>query len=65
MDVSSIAQAATTIAETGLRQEVAVSVLRKAMDIEAGNAAALIAALPPVSGHNLPPHLGQHIDTTA
>lgn len=65
MDVSSIASLATTIAETATRQEVGVAVMKKAMDIQASSAEALLQALPPVSGANLPPHLGQNINTTA
>jgi Putative motility protein len=65
MDVSNIANLATTLANTGTAQAIAVTIQRKAMDIEASSASALLAALPPVEKPNLPPHLGQHIDTTA
>jgi hypothetical protein len=47
---------------------VGVAVLKKALDIEAQGAMQLIAALPQPpqqSAANLPPHLGQNIDTTA
>lgn len=47
---------------------VGLSVLKKAIDIEAQGAMALIAALPQPpqqSAANLPPHLGQNINTTA
>lgn len=47
---------------------VGMAVLKKAMDIQAQNAAALIAALPQPpqqSAANLPPNLGQNINTTA
>lgn len=63
MDVSSIAQAATTIADTGTKQQVGIAVLKKAQDIQATSAQALINALPPVQ--NLPAHLGNNINTTA
>ncbi|HZW24897.1 MAG TPA: YjfB family protein [Gallionella sp.] len=45
---------------------VGLSVLKKAIDIEAQSAMALIAALPqPPQPANLPPHLGRNINTTA
>ena len=66
MDVSSIAQAATSIAETGTKQAVGIAVLKKAQDIQASSASALIEAIPPVpSAPNLPAHLGSRINTTA
>lgn len=66
MDVSSIAQLSTTIADTGTKQAVGVAVLKKAQDIQASSAAALIEAIPPVpSAPNLPSHLGNTINTTA
>jgi hypothetical protein len=66
MDAMSIARLATTIAETGTRQEVSMTVLKKAMDVQASSAAALLEALPPVQGSsNLPAHLGNRINTTA
>ncbi|WP_366844524.1 YjfB family protein [Flavobacterium sp.] len=37
--------------------------LKKAQDIQASSASALIEAIPPVP--NLPPHLGNNINTTA
>lgn len=63
MDVTGIAQAATTIADTGTKQAVGVAVLKKAQDMQASSAAALIEAIPPVP--NLPAHLGNTINTTA
>ncbi|MEV4778435.1 YjfB family protein [Burkholderia sp. LMU1-1-1.1] len=66
MDVSSIAQAATSIAETGTKQAVGIAVLKKAQDIQASSAQALIEAIPPVpSAPKLPSHLGNTINTTA
>lgn len=47
---------------------VGVTVLKKAIDIQAQSAMALIAAIPQPpqqSAANLPPHLGQNINTTA
>ncbi|MCK9201921.1 MAG: YjfB family protein [Gallionella sp.] len=47
---------------------VGMAVLKKAIDIEAQSAMALIAAIPQPpqqSAANLPPNLGQNINTTA
>lgn len=47
---------------------VGMTVLKKAMDIQAQSAMALIAAIPQPpqqSAANLPPNLGQNINTTA
>ena len=63
MDTLAIASLATNVSTTQLAYRAGVAVLKKALDIQAANAAALIAALPPVP--NLPGHLGQNIDTTA
>jgi hypothetical protein len=66
MDVSGIARLATTIADTGLRQEVGVAVLKKAQDIQASSASALIEAIPPATpASNLPANLGTRINTKA
>ncbi len=65
MDVTNIANLATTIATTATNQEVGVAVLKKAVDIQATSAAALLEALPPTTSANLPPHLGQNVNTTA
>lgn len=66
MDVGSIAQLSTTMAETGTRNAVGMAVLKKAQDIQSSTATALIEALPPVpSAPNLPSHLGNRINTTA
>ncbi len=47
MDVSSIAAAASANAAGQIRQDVSVSVLKKAMDIGASHALQLLEALPP------------------
>ena len=66
MDVTGIAQLATSIADTGTRQAVGVAVLKKAQEIQSSTATALIEALPPVpSAPNLPSHLGNRVNTTA
>jgi len=64
--VSGIAQLATTIADTGTKQAVGIAVQKKAEDLQASSAAALVEAIPPVSSTpNLPSHLGNSINTTA
>lgn len=63
MDVANIAKLSSSMAETGIRQEVGVSMLKKAMDIEKNSAAQLLQALP--QPQNLPPHLGNTINTKA
>lgn len=66
MDVGSIAQLSTTMAETGTQQAVGLSVLKKAQEVQSSTATALLAALPPVpAAPNLPAHLGNRINTTA
>jgi hypothetical protein len=62
MDISSIANMSTSMATTGLQQQVGIAVLKKAQDMESSAASALIAAIP--SG-NLPSHLGQNVNTVA
>lgn len=45
---------------------VGMTMLKKSIDIEAQGAMALINAIPqPQRAANLPPNLGQHINTTA
>jgi len=46
---------------------VGVSVLKKALDVQAQGAAALINALPQQANgsSSLPPHLGKNVNTTA
>jgi len=63
MDVTNIAKLSTSMAETGIRQEVGVTMLKKAMDIEVASAAQLIQSLP--QPQNLPAHLGNTINTKA
>ncbi|WP_151636418.1 YjfB family protein [Noviherbaspirillum aerium] len=66
MEVTDIARLATTMASTATADAVNVAVLKKAMDMQASNATALLQALPPVTpAANLPPHLGQNVNTTA
>jgi hypothetical protein len=65
MDTSGIASLATNMAASATDQAVGIAVLKKAMDIEASGAATLLQAIPSASAANLPPHLGQNINTTA
>lgn len=66
MDAVSIAKLATTMADTSNRTEVGYAVLKKAQDVQASSAQALIEAIPPApAAASLPSHLGQNINTTA
>ncbi|HEX8614182.1 MAG TPA: YjfB family protein [Telluria sp.] len=63
MDVSSIASLATSMAETGIKQEVGYAVLKKAQQMDGQVAAQLIDTLP--KPPRLPANLGNTINTTA
>jgi hypothetical protein len=66
MDAMGIAKLATSIADTGTRQNVAIAVLKKAQDIQASSAAQLLEAVQAAApAQNLPAHLGNHVNTTA
>ena len=66
MDVSGIASLATSIAETGNKQEVGIAVLKRAQQIESATATQLIDAIKSTpTVQNLPAHLGNRINTTA
>jgi hypothetical protein len=66
MDVMGIAKLATSIADTGTRQDVSMAVLKRAQDVEVSTAAQLLQTLPsPIPAPNLPAHLGNHVNTTA
>jgi len=66
MDAVSIAKLATTMADTSNRTEIGYAVLKRAQDVQASSAQALIEAIPPApAAANLPSHLGQNINTTA
>jgi len=66
MDVMGIAKLATSIADTGTRQDVAIAVMKKAQDIQASSAAQLLEAVQATApAPNLPAHLGNHVNTTA
>lgn len=65
MDVSGITNLANNLAQTRTSQNIGISVLKKALDMERASAAALLNAIPPSPTPSLPPHLGQNINTTA
>ncbi len=66
MGVTGIANLATTMSETSTNQAISIAVLKKAINLSAENALALIEAIPDSqSVQHLPPHLGQNINTTA
>ena len=61
--ISSISNAVSTNSSDAA---IGIAVLKKALDAEASTASALLDALPPVQrSENLPPYLGQNINTTA
>lgn len=65
MDVSSIAAVASEMSQARTVEAVQLTMLKKAMDIEAKGAMQLVAAAASVVSATAknPPHLGQHIDT--
>lgn len=65
MNVTNIPSIPTSIAAVNTQDEVSIAVLRKALDMQANSAANLLEAIPSVGSANLPPHLGQNINTTA
>jgi hypothetical protein len=65
MDVTAIARLSTTMSDTRQSQEIGTTVLKKALDLAASSAAALIDSLPAPAGSRLPAHLGNSVDTTA
>jgi hypothetical protein len=67
MDVSSIAAVASDMSQARTAEAVQLTVLKKAMDIEAQGAMQLVAAAASVVSAvaKNPSHLGQNIDTFA
>jgi hypothetical protein len=66
MDAMNIARLSTSIAETGTKNEVGLTMLKKAQDIQASTAEQLLAGVTPMpSAQKLPAHLGNTINTTA
>ena len=64
MDVMGIAKLASSVAETGTKQEVGYAMLKKAQQIEQSTATQLLEGIKAVP-QNLPPNLGNTINTTA
>jgi hypothetical protein len=65
MDVSSIASLASSISDSRANEAVGMLVLKKALDAQSSGAQTLIDAIPAAPSSNLPPHLGQSVNTTA
>lgn len=65
MDVTAIGRLSTALSDTRQSQEVGTTVLKKALDLAASSAAALIDSVPAPAGSRLPAHLGNSIDTKA
>ncbi len=64
MDIANVAASVSAAQQTRTGDAVALSVLRKSLDIQAQNAQQLIAALPEPAPSN-PPHLGNSVNTFA
>ena len=66
MNVNSIASLSTTIAETGRKEEVAVTMLKKQQDMQKSAITQILDGItPPPAPQNLPAHLGNKVNTTA
>jgi len=66
MDVLAIAKLSTTIAETGIKQDVSTTMLKKQQDMQKAHMNQLLEGIqPPQPVQNLPAHLGSKINTTA
>jgi hypothetical protein len=66
MDVTGLAKLATSVAETGTKQEVGIAILKKAQEIESSTATQLIDSVKSTPTiQNLPAHLGNTINTKA
>ena len=64
MDIAGIGSSSSALSQAKTGDEVAITMLRKTMEIEAQSAAQLIAALPATTTSN-PPNLGRGVDTFA
>lgn len=65
MNVSGIANLATSMAAERTSQDVGIAVMKKALEVQSSGALALLNAIPAMPAANLPAHLGQNINTTA
>ncbi|MEO8409418.1 MAG: YjfB family protein [Propionivibrio sp.] len=64
MNITPAGNVPSVIAQANTGDAVAITVLKKTLDIEAQEAMQLIQALPQVAASN-PPNLGNRIDTSA
>lgn len=65
MDTLSIAALATDLSQAKTAQAVQLTVLKKALDIEAQGAMQLVQAAAQAAPAGNPPHLGNRVDTFA
>jgi hypothetical protein len=65
MDVNNIASMAVTMANQRTADALGIAVLKKALEIQASSAMALINAMERPAADSRPPHLGNTIDTQA
>jgi hypothetical protein len=63
MDLTSIAALSTTMAETGNKQDVAITMLKKQQDMQKSTMTQILDGIQPPQ--RLPAHLGNTINTTA
>ena len=64
MDIASVAASSSAAQQARTGDAVALSVLRKSLDLQAQSALQLISALPQPAPSN-PPHLGNSVNTFA
>jgi hypothetical protein len=62
MDVTDIASLGTAMSNQNLNVAISTTMLKKAIDIQASDALQLIDAIP---APNLPPNVGNNVNTTA
>ena len=65
MDVAAVASAVSNLSASQTGDAVSTLVLKKALDVQAQNAAQLLEALPQPAQYNNPPNLGGGIDLFA
>lgn len=62
---SSVSSALSSLVGQSTGSAAGLTVLKKAMDIQAQSVTALLNAVPQPGASNLPAHLGQNVNTTA
>jgi hypothetical protein len=66
MSVSSIGSLSTAMAATQTNQDVAMAVLKKSIESSSNGVSELLSSIPSVTpAANLPPNLGQNVNTIA